>query len=180
MKKSLLCLSFLLAVCLTGFAQQTGTIRGTVKDALTEALIEKVTVKVVGSNLNAQTNLNGEFVINNAPVGRVELSISAIGFTKQLVKELLLASNKELVVPVFLVPAVTDLEEVQVTAASPNLSGAQTSIQSITVEQVLRYPATFFDPARLAFSFPGVANTNDQANGMSIRGNNPRGLQMEA
>ncbi len=177
MKKSLLLLPFLFCLFFAGQAQQTGTIRGQVKDAVTEALIENVTVQVEGSTLNAQTNSSGEFVINNVPVGRVELSVSAVGFTRQLVKELLLASNKELIVPVYLVPAVTDLEEVQITAASPNLSGAKTSIQSITVEQVMRYPATFFDPARLAFSFPGVANTNDQANGMSIRGNNPRGLQ---
>jgi len=49
----------------------------------------------------------------------------------------------------------------------PNLA------QAITIEDVRKLPATFFDPARLAQSFAGVANNNDQANGISIRGNSP-------
>ncbi len=46
-------------------------------------------------------------------------------------------------------------------------------VQNITIDEVRKLPATFFDPARLAQSFAGVANNNDQANGISIRGNNP-------
>lgn len=167
----------LFMVALSGFSQRTGTIRGTVKDALSQNKLEQITVKIEGTAMNTQTDSKGEFSFENVPVGRLELEVSGVGYTKQLVKELLLASNKELVVNIFLEPAITDLKEVQVTASSSNLSGAKTSIQAITIEQVMRFPATFFDPARLAFSFPGVANTNDQANNMSIRGNNPRGLQ---
>ena len=158
-------------------AQQFGKVRGTVNDFVTETAIENATANIVGTTLNAQTNNKGEFTFEAVPVGRLELSISSVGFTTKVIKELLLATNKELIVNVGLELAENSLKEVTVTAASPNLSGAKTSIQTITVEQVMRYPATFFDPARLAFSFPGVANTNDQGNGMSIRGNNPRGLQ---
>ena len=46
-------------------------------------------------------------------------------------------------------------------------------VETITIEEVRKFPATFFDPARLAQSFAGVANTNDQANGLSIRGSSP-------
>ena len=45
--------------------------------------------------------------------------------------------------------------------------------RSFSVEQSLRYAATFFDPGRLITSYPGVANVNDQANHFSVRGNNP-------
>jgi hypothetical protein len=158
-------------------AQQTGRVRGQVSDLLTESAIENATVSIVGQNLNTQTNANGEFSFEDVSVGRIELLISSVGFNNTNIKELLLATNKELVVNVFMETATNELNEVTVTAATPNLSGAQTSLHAITVEQVMRFPATFFDPARLAFSYPGVANTNDQANGMSIRGNNPRGLQ---
>ncbi len=158
-------------------AQQQGTIRGVVKDNVTQAAVGNATVTVVGTEFNTISNEAGEFEFKGVPVGRLELSITSVGFRPQLVKELLLGSNKTLVLDIFLESQTEDLSEVVVTAASPNLSGAKNSIQSITVEQVLRFPASFFDPARLAFSFPGVANTNDQANGMSIRGNNPRGLQ---
>ena len=46
-------------------------------------------------------------------------------------------------------------------------------VEPITIEEVRKLPATFFDPARLAQSFAGVANANDQANGISVRGNSP-------
>ncbi|WP_341225956.1 TonB-dependent receptor [uncultured Arcticibacterium sp.] len=159
------------------FAQQTNSIRGKVKAELTETPLEKATVRIIGSDLNTKTDEDGTFIFQKVPTGRLELEISMVGYSKQVVKELVLTANKELVLTILLEESTRDLEGVTVTAASPNLSGAKTSLQSITVEQVMRFPATFFDPARLALSFPGVANANDQANGMSIRGNNPTGLQ---
>ena len=167
-----------LIFCLVSLkAQRVGSVRGIIKDNVTQAAVSNTTVNIVGTELSTICTEEGEFEFNNVPVGRLELSISSVGFKTQLLKELLLSSNKTLVLDIFLETQTEDLSEVVVTAASPNLSGAKNSIQTITVEQVMRFPASFFDPARLAFSFPGVANTNDQANGMSIRGNNPRGLQ---
>jgi hypothetical protein len=40
----------------------------------------------------------------------------------------------------------------------------------------LRYPATFYDPARLASGMAGVTNDNDQANGLIIRNYSPNGV----
>ena len=47
------------------------------------------------------------------------------------------------------------------------------SVITLTIDDVLKLPATFFDPARLAQKFAGIANTNDQNNSISIRGTNP-------
>ncbi|MDO8969869.1 MAG: hypothetical protein Q7U74_04215, partial [Saprospiraceae bacterium] len=46
----------------------------------------------------------------------------------------------------------------------------------LTRDQTLRYPAMFFDPARLAAAYPGVSQTDDGANSLSIRGNSPTGV----
>ena len=45
--------------------------------------------------------------------------------------------------------------------------------QSFTVEEVYRLPSTFYDPARLVALLPGVVQSNDQANHLSVRGNSP-------
>ena len=42
-----------------------------------------------------------------------------------------------------------------------------------TIEEVYRLPSTFYDPARLVALLPGVAQSNDQANHLSVRGNSP-------
>ncbi len=47
----------------------------------------------------------------------------------------------------------------------------------LKVSETLKYPGVFFDPARLAMAKAGVVNDNDQANGLSIRGNSPDALQ---
>ncbi|UBM60294.1 TonB-dependent receptor [Marinilongibacter aquaticus] len=173
----LLAFSFSLLFSLSIQAQQTSTIRGLVQEARTQTPVPGATVQIVGTDFRTIADENGAFSFTAVPVGRLELKITSVAFSPQLIKELILVSNKELIVNVQLEPSTETLKTIDVKAASPNLSGAKTSLQSITIEQVMRYPATFFDPARLAFSLPGVANTNDQANGMSIRGNNPRGLQ---
>ncbi|SOE22676.1 TonB-dependent Receptor Plug Domain [Spirosomataceae bacterium TFI 002] len=167
---------FLAAINIS-FAQENGVLRGSVSDAFSNEKIEKARVEVIGKDLRTETNAKGEFEFTQLPLGRIELQISSVGHGTQIIKEILIKAGKTNQLDIYLESEVRQLEEVKVTAASPNLSGAVTSLQSISMEQVMRLPATFYDPARLAFTFPGVANTNDQANGMSIRGNNPNGLQ---
>ena len=167
----------LFLVSFSAFSQKTQTVRVLVKDSQTKAAIPSATVSIVKFNLNAVASENGVAIFENVPLGRFEIEISSIGYTKKIVKELLLESSKEMILETELQFSPSNLDQIVVTAASPNISGALTSIQSISLEQIMRFPATFFDPARLAFSFAGVSNTNDQANGMSIRGNAPESMQ---
>lgn len=177
MKKSLLASFVLFLSVFQLFAQTTQTIRGKVIDSSTEHPIVGASVTVVNQNLGVITNENGEFKLEKVKIGRCQVKISSVGYEAQNLAELLVESGKELVLDIRLSESSQQLTEAVVKAASPNLSGALTSLQNITVEQVFRYPATFFDPARLATSFAGVVNDNDQANGMVIRGNSPNSMQ---
>ena len=161
----------------TIFAQQTQTLRGKITDLDTQKPIEKASILIDNEKSGTLSDINGEFSFTKIPVGRHQLHISCVGYEAQTLVELLLESGKELVLDVKLKENSKQLAEAVVKAPSPNLAGAVTSIQNITIEQVMRYPATFFDPARLAQTFAGVINDNDQANGMVIRGNSPNGMQ---
>ncbi|NBA86215.1 TonB-dependent receptor plug domain-containing protein [Emticicia sp. CRIBPO] len=175
-KKILLTLAYL-TFTFCAFSQQTQTIRGRISDAQSHSPVESATVSIAGTGKTVQTDNQGNFTFTEVSLGRLELLVTSVGYAPQTIKELLLESSKELVLEIALTPSLTNLNEISVKAASPNLSGALTSLNTITMEQVQRFPATFLDPARLAFSFAGVANTNDQANGMAIRGNSPNGMQ---
>jgi hypothetical protein len=159
------------------YAQKTQTVRVKIIDAQTMVGVESATVNIEKYSLNAIADKSGDAVFNNVPIGRLEIKVSSVGYATKLVKELLLESSKELILTINLEADSKNLNQITVTAASENTSGAIMGINTITSEQIFRLPATFFDPARLAFSFAGVANTNDQANGMSIRGNAPEALQ---
>ncbi|HND87408.1 MAG TPA: hypothetical protein PK971_03720, partial [Saprospiraceae bacterium] len=63
---------------------------------------------------------------------------------------------------------------VSITATPPGRRPAQPLGEiSLSRDQVLRFPAMYFDPARLAAAHAGVAHTDDGINGMSIRGQGP-------
>ncbi|WP_435354421.1 TonB-dependent receptor [Emticicia sp. SJ17W-69] len=182
MYKSFTTILFLTFFCLEVFAQtaqQTTvqTIRGRVIDAISESPLAGVAVTLKNTNQGVQTDSDGYFRLEKVPVGRYQLQISSIGYENQNISELLLESGKEIVLEIHLRPSTNQLAEAVVKAQSSNLSGAVTSIQTITTEQIFRYPGTYLDPARLATAYAGVANSNDQANGMVIRGNSPNGVQ---
>ena len=61
-------------------AQKTGVIRGVVKDKQTQETIIGATVVVEGTQLGAATDLDGNYRINNVPVGSYNLKASIVGY----------------------------------------------------------------------------------------------------
>ena len=173
MKKNIL--SFLLIFIQTAiFAQSMQKIRGTVQDADSGQPLIGVSLSISNGKAACKTDSNGVFTFDKLPVGRYSLQISVLGYEQILLTELLLESSKELNLNLKLKEQPTLLQE---TIVRGGRTRALSSVNKITMEQVMRFPATFQDPARLAMSYAGVANTNDQANAMVIRGNSPNGLQ---
>ena len=149
------------------------TLRGQVIDAVAQKALPGATVLLEGSTLGTTTDDNGKFRFENLPVGRYRLRVSFVGYDTLVVPELLLESGRETVLNLPLSIAYTTLSELSITAAPLELSSLNLSVRSISNETTLRFPGVFFDPARTASAFPGVVNTNDQANFLSVRGNTP-------
>jgi hypothetical protein len=164
----------LIFLCSSTLFAQTSTIRGAVKDADTGLPLASATVQLLPTSQGTTANDAGDFRFEQLPVGRYILSVSFVGYETVTIPEILLESGKEIVQDVKLTPAGKQLLEAIVTTARPV---AFNSVQSITIEQTLRYAATYLDPARVATSFAGVAAAHDQANGLVVRGNSPNGMQ---
>lgn len=177
MKNILTSLLIIFFSATTLFAQITQTIRGKITDATTGNNLSGASVQIIGTSNAALSDNDGNYIIEKVPVGRYQLSVTYLGYQKEQVAEIVVVSGKETIVDFQLQPTAYPLDETVVKAASPNLSGAVASIENITIEQVMRFPGTFFDPARLAQSYAGVVNADDQANGMVIRGNSPNSMQ---
>jgi hypothetical protein len=170
---------FLVAVfCFSGslFGQTplTQTLRGVVVDVDNNQPLAGANVTLTGTDKGTITEADGSFRFTAIPIGRYSVQISSVGFETTIIPEVLLEAGKEKVLTISLKENPQQLAEAVVRTARPV---SQNSIQSITIEQTLRYAATFFDPARLATSFPGVVAANDQANNLVIRGNSPTGTQ---
>jgi len=75
---------FTLFFSVQGYSQSTGSIGGQVLDEKNQPL-EGATIKVVGKQIGALTESNGEFIILNVDVGTYEIEASYIGYTTQRV-----------------------------------------------------------------------------------------------
>lgn len=185
MYRGLITAMILIGTCFGVIAQSSSkntpstsqTIRGKIIDFVSEQPVIGASVMLINLEKGTQTDADGSFSFGKMPIGRYQVQVSSVGYESQTISELLLESGKEMVLEVRLHTTSKQLGEAVVRATSANLSGAVTSIQNITTEQIFRYPGTYLDPARLATAYAGVANSNDQANGMVVRGNSPNGIQ---
>jgi len=155
----------------------TQTIRGYVTDADNHNGLIGASVYIPSLEKGVTTDENGSFRMEEIPVGRYSIQTSYIGYSSLIISEILLESGKEMVLEIKLQPSSSNLDEIVVKGLAPNQRDKVYPAHEIfTIEETLRLPATFFDPARLAFSYAGVTTNNDQANHMIIRGNTPNNM----
>ncbi len=173
-------LLFLFALVLP--SQLSGqTLTGVVRDAASGAPLPGVSISLGrtpdADQLALTTGADGSFQTDALKPGVYFCFFQHEGYEPVLLPELRLSSGKETLLNIALQPTNTTLPDVTVKAAASNRRPLQALSEiPLTREQTQRFPATFFDPARLALAYAGVANTDDQANGLSIRGNSPANL----
>lgn len=172
---------YVLAMLLMGnlcFSQTYLTnVKGMVTDAVTGKAIEGAVLILPELELESMSDKDGNFTIAEVPAGRYALEVTCKGFESRSYPELLVVSGKELVLNVELEYLSYELETFGLIAIRhPKLSGTSLFSQHISVEETKRVAAVFFDPARLAPTFPGVVQSDDQANHLIIRGNSPHGV----
>lgn len=133
-----------------------------------------------GTTMGAVTDMDGNFVVENVPVGRHSVRASFIGYEPVLLKEQLVTASKELVLNLRMRENISELSEVivkpRVNKQLPLNEMAQVGARMFSVEEATRYAGGMADPARTASMFAGVA-TGGATNGISIHGNSPQMLQ---
>ena len=161
--------------------QATQTIRGQVCDVASGEPMIGVTITVEnGTTMGTVSDSDGNFVINNVPVGRHSVRATYIGYEPVLLKEQLVSSGKELVLMLRMRESISELGEVvvkpRVNKQLPLNEMAQVGARMFSVEEANRYAGGMADPARTASMFAGVA-AGGVTNGISIHGNSPQMLQ---
>ncbi len=176
--RSLVLLCLLSAASFPLFSQApTQTIRGMVIDADSGQPLQGATVRLLNTELGAVSDSLGRFRLEQVAVGRYQAELRYVGYESLLLQEILVEAGKEAVLQLELRESPSQLAAVEVSASRSDIRALHPlSVKALTVEETRRFPATFFDPARLSTAFAGVVNDNDQANGLVIRGNSPNGL----
>ena len=157
------------------------TIKGKVTDAITGEILIGAAVRVVElEGTGAVTNMDGEFIISTNQSGRYTIEASYIGYEPSVLKEVLVAGAKEVVLDITLRENALELAEVVIkprvnkeTTVNPT---ALVGGMMLSMEEASRYAGGYNDPARLVTAFAGVAGQGD-GNGISVHGNAPQFMQ---
>lgn len=157
------------------------TIRGKVTDVALQSPLPGANVVILKTNppIGAMTDNEGNYKIENVPLGRYDLQASYIGYEPIIIKEIVVGSGKEVIINFNLKESLINMEDIEVKAVSskeqPLNYMAIVSSRQLNMEEASRYAGGFDDPSRLAASFAGVAG-DLVSNGIVIRGNSPKGL----
>ena len=160
----------------------TQTIRGIVIDKDAQFAIIGANIIIIGTEplLGTSTDKDGNFRIENVPIGRQSIKVFCLGYESSIVPDVQVSSGKEIVLTIQLVEKVGQLNEITIVATSPKDQPINTmatiSARSFAVEDVSRYAGSFSDPGRMATAFAGVVSNNNFSNEITIRGNSPTGL----
>lgn len=161
----------------------TQTIKGKINDDASQEPLPFATIVVIGTDpiIGTTSDIDGNFSIENVPVGRYDLKISFLGYEPIIKPEVVVTSAKAVILNIGLIENAYSLNEIvikpRVIKEKPLNKMATVSARMLRVEEANRYAGGFDDPARLASSFSGVAVNNVGSNALIIRGNAPKFLQ---
>ncbi|MDB5247325.1 MAG: TonB-dependent receptor plug [Segetibacter sp.] len=168
----------------TSFCQDLfQTIRGIVIDKDSRRLLEGATVSIAGKErkLNAVSDSNGRFIINNVAIGRTKIESSYAGYQVYATDNIIVSVAKQ---PELILEMEESSNKAQTalvkTTRNPKMPVNRYAIvsgRSFSPEETQRFAASANDPSRMALGFPGVQATRDTRSDIIIRGNNPVGMQ---
>ena len=111
--KYIILLFFILILFQQSYAQ-TGIIKGIVRDKTTRETLVGVNVWIEGTTKGSSTDINGEFVINNAPAGNHNLSVSIISYKKKMIENVKVSQDKITSLEIEVEEEITQMKEVEI------------------------------------------------------------------
>ena len=149
------------------FAGTTGKIAGKVTDKTTGEPLPFVNIIIVGTNLGAATDIDGNYVILNISPGKYNVKAQYIGYQPVLVENVSVSIDLTTSVDFTLLESAVELEEIVVQGKQDLVKKDVTSSQSlISAEQIEVLPVAEFDDILQLQA--GV--TRDAAGDFHIRG----------
>ena len=145
-------------------------LNGVIKDAVDGEALVGATVVLDDSVQFTVSDDKGHFLFEDVSPGRHQLKISSVGYKSGVLSDVWVKNGKVTTENIDLNRDYTSLDEVVVTEP---MRLSEIGKMTISEEQINRFAATYYDPARLVTISPDVAISNDQNNQISVRGISP-------
>lgn len=174
--------AFIITASVANAQQITQTVRGRIVDNITQSPLPGASVTVIKDStilMGAAADMDGNFRLDNVPVGRQTFKVFYTGYKTQTLADMIVSSGKELILNIQLEESVISMKTFEVTANNKHDAindMATGSVRTFNTEETERYAGSRGDPARMASNYAGVQGTDDSRNDVVVRGNSPIGL----
>lgn len=150
---------------------QTGVIKGRIAESGGGKVVEFATVVLEGTTTGAQSDLDGNYIIENLKPGTYNIAVSAIGYKPKTMFEIGVTNSKPAVIDIELEASTLNLEEV-VVKANPfqRKEESPISVRSLGLDEIQRAPGANQDISKVVQSIPGVGFSTGFRNDIFIRG----------
>lgn len=167
---------FILISLLCPFAsisQSTGNINGFIRNARNQQPLLGVTIRISGTENIAISDSMGFYRFKNIPTRSYSIEASSVGYKPQTKFDIEVISGNTVEVNFDMEEETRELSGVIVRANFPKPVGVVNSVQSLSANEIIRYPGANFDMAKVVQSFPGVSGSVGFRNDIIIRGGAP-------
>ncbi|MEZ4903338.1 MAG: TonB-dependent receptor [Spirosomataceae bacterium] len=173
-------LLFIAALLYSAFSfAQSGTLRGTITDAKNKETLIGATVRIVGTQMGAATDINGFFSIAKVPPGKYIIEITYVSYKTENIENVAIEADKVTEINTALLEAAATLDEVRIVATRQTntevsviseIKASQNIVSGISSQQIAR--TLDRDAAQVVKRVPGITIVGDRF--ITIRGLNQR------
>jgi len=168
MKLKLILLTFLISGI--SFAQ-TGSLKGRITDG--ESPIQYVNVIILDTGFGVGSDINGDYVIREIPVGEYKVRFSAVGWESQTF-DIKIETGRTLELNIILSEQAIEVGTVEVTGSHvQDKRDTRTSLIDLQPRSAKILPGAGEDVFRTLQSLPGVLAPNDFSSQLIVRGSGP-------
>lgn len=142
------------------YAGSVGKLAGKVVDLKTKEPIIGANIFLVGTNIGAASDINGNFLILNIPPGIYDVRVSFIGYKTKIVSQVKINIDQTTFLDVALESGEIEMEQIIIKAETPQVQKDLTgSVSLVTREQIEALPtAGFMDIIKLQAGVVGEGN----------------------
>lgn len=153
---------------------QNGSLRGNATDMVTLQPLIGANIILTGTSYGMSTDNDGNYRLENIPVGVYSLTVSYIGYETKVIPNIVIKAGKVITQNIGLnIGSVKGEEVVVTTSLFTKSESAPVSTQTLDQEEIRRSPGAREDVSRMIQNFAGVAPTSDDRNDLIVRGGSP-------
>ena len=151
--KKVIALIALIVLTSSGIFSQNGSVVGTIKQIDSTNVLSGITIVLEPTKLNALTNGNGNFIIDNVPDGTYTLVASSLGFLP-VKKEIKVIDGNTTEVNLFMKEDISMLTEVVISGGNSGIKDIPGSAYYISPKEIEKFSYT--DINRTLRAVPGI------------------------